>query len=229
TSCSSQKETLTVLTAAGLKEPFDRLVELYERENPSVEVRVVYGGSGELLALLNSERGDLFIPAGRFYADEAAERGLVDPSTFAVLVEFVPVLVVREEVARKVKKLEDLLREDVRVGVGDPRAASIGRATRIMFEKLGLWDRLEERAVVKTPTVSQLLFYLKTGQVDATVIWRHLVRDLKGVKVVPIPEEVRVNEAVVVSVTSFTENRKAAESFKKFLLDRKEVFKNYGF
>ncbi len=227
-SCNKEN-TITVLTASGLKEPFNQIVELYQKQHPNVEIKVIYGGSGELLAILSTKKGDLFIPAGEFYTEEAAKRKLIDTSTTRELVKFVPVLVVKEKFLKEVKSLKDLTKVELKLGIGDPKAASIGRVSLLMFQKLGIWNQIEEKIVVKTPTVSQLLLYLKTGQIDATIIWKHLTKDLKGFGVIEIPPDIRIDEKVEVSISSFTENRMEAERFERFLLEHKDTFKRFGF
>jgi len=224
-SCSSKSKTsLVVLTASGLKEPFNQLVEKYQKEHPEEEIKVIYGGSGNLLALLEEGKGDLFIPAGEFYIKLALKRELIDPSTVRELTQFVPVLVVKDSFASKVKDLKDLVKVPLKVGLGDPKAASIGRVSKQILEKAGIWNLLKDKIVVKTATVSQLLVYLKTGQIDATIIWKHLVRNLKGFKVIPITKPYLVVEKVEISVSKTTKYKMEAESFETFLLENRKFF-----
>ena len=100
-SCGGEK--ITSLTAAGLKEPFLRVVELYKEKDPHREVDVVFAGSGSLLVKLESRLGDLYIPASYSYMEEAVKKGLIDPKTIKILAYHEPVLVVRKPYAGQIK------------------------------------------------------------------------------------------------------------------------------
>jgi len=222
-SCGS-KEEITVLAAAGLKEPMQEAVKKFERTE-GVRVNLVLGGSGELLVALGA-RGDLFVPAARFYFENAAERGLVDAKTYRVIAYHRPVLVVSREFASEVNSFEDLRRVKLRLGVGDPAAAAIGRVTERLFKNLNM-EGVLKNATVKTPTVNQLLLYLKTGQIDAAVVWRELALKLEGVKVVEPPPAAAEREEVGAVLKKNAPER--AARFLEFLLKERKLFKEAGF
>ena len=226
-SCGGEK--ITSLTAAGLKEPFLRVVELYKEKNPHREVDVVFAGSGSLLVKLENRLGDLYIPASYSYMEEAVKKGLIDPKTVKILAYHEPVLVVRKPYAGQIKDLKDLLKADLRIGIADPREAAIGRVTYQILKKAGLWEPLQPKIVVKTPTVNQLLLYLKSGQIDAAIIWEELSKKLPNVEVIKFPPQLVEREPIPVGVTTFTKNREAALQFEKFLLEHREIFRNFGF
>ena len=226
---SCGREEITSLTAAGLKEPFVQLVEKYKGEHPSGGVNVVFAGSGNLLVKLENRLGDLYIPASYSYMEEAVKRGLIDPKTVKILAYHRPVLVVRKPFAGKVKSLEDLLKVDLKIGIADPKEAAIGRATYELLKKAHLWEALRKKIVVKTATVNQLLLYLKSGAIDAAIVWGELAHKLKGAAVVELPPSLVEYEPIPVGIATFTKNREAALEFEKYLLQHREVFKHYGF
>lgn len=226
-SCGSEK--ITSLTAAGLKDPFLQAVELYKKKNPHREVDVVFAGSGSLLVKLQNHLGDLYIPASYSYMEEAVKKGLIDPKTVKILAYHEPVLVVKKPYAEKVKSLKDLLRVKLRIGIADPREAAIGRVTYKILKKAGLWEAIQPKVVVKTPTVNQLLLYLQSGQIDAAIIWEELTKKLQNVKVIKFPPQLVEREPIPVGVTAFTKHREAALDFEKFLLEHREIFKRFGF
>ena len=227
TSCG--REGITSLTAAGLKEPFLHLVEKYKGEHPGEKVDVVFAGSGNLLVKLENRLGDLYIPASYSYMEEAVKRNLIDPKTVKILAYHRPVLVVRNSFAGNVKSLEDLLKVDLKIGIADPKEAAIGRVTYRILKKAHLWEALQPKIAVKTATVNQLLLYLKSGAIDAAIVWGELARKLKGVAVIELPPSLVEREPIPVGVTTFTKNREAAVKFETYLLKHREVFKTYGF
>ncbi|MCD6323847.1 MAG: extracellular solute-binding protein, partial [Desulfurococcales archaeon] len=67
---------IVVLSGAGLMKPMNELISSYQNET-GIEVQVVYGGSGEILAQLKSGKGDVFIPGAYYYMEAAAKNGLI--------------------------------------------------------------------------------------------------------------------------------------------------------
>ncbi len=218
-----------VLAAAGLKEPMAELAESYRKSHPKVNLKVVYAGSGDLLAQLRTKKGDLYIPASQFYMEKAINRHLIDPKTVKVLAYHVPVLVVRKNKAKEINALRDLEKADIRLGIGDPKAAAIGRISVEILKRAGLYDALKGKIAVETPTVNQLLVYLKTGQIDAAIIWKELALRLKGFKVIEIPPSLGGVEKVEVGVSAFAKDRAHTLEFENYLLEHREIFKKYGF
>ena len=225
-SCS-QKEKITILSAAGLKEPITEMVEKFERKNPNIAVDVVFAGSGNLLVKLENRLGDIYIPAAEEYIKKAVKEGLIKPSSVRVLAYHEPVLVVRKSI--NVKGLKDLLTKPVEIGIADPKEAAIGRITYEIFKKAGLWEELEKRVKVKVATVNQLVLYFNTGQIDAAVIWKELAPKVKDAKVVEFPEGLRILEKIPIGIATFTKNEKPAEKFLNFAVKERGIFEKYGF
>jgi len=223
-SCDDKKE-LTVLAAAGLKEPFSQVVESYKRKHPEVELKVVYAGSGSLFVKLKNHLGDLYIPAAESYMETATKEGLIDPQTVKVLVYHRAVLVSNKPISN----IYSFYKVCSRIGISDPKEAAIGRVTYELLTKMGLWEKVQPKVVVKTSTVNQLLLYLQNGQIDCAIIWKELTKKLKGFTVAEFPQEFGGLEKVPVGVATFSSNPKLAEDFERFLLKSREVFRKYGF
>lgn len=227
-SCKGKKGVVS-LTAAGLKDPFLQMLQMYKEKNPQVEVETVFSGSGSLLVKLENRLGDLYIPASLSYMREAIKRGLIEPNTVKILAYHKPVLVVRKELTKRVKSIFDLVKEGIRLGIADPREAAIGLITKKILIKASLWQKIQKNIVVKTPTVNQLLLYLQSGQIDAAVIWKELVSKLSDVEIVEFPPQLVELEPIPVGITTFSKNRNEAFKFESFLLKHREIFKKYGF
>ena len=77
----------------------------------------------------------------------------------------IPVIAVATGNPKNISTLDDLMRDDVRVSVGNPIAASIGKATR---RGMGArWDEFAKKATVMKPTVMKIALDLQLGAVDA--------------------------------------------------------------
>ena len=221
-SCNQKKRSLEILAAAGLKEPITKLAKEYEKQHPDTELNLIFAGSGELLVQLVQGRGDIFLPAAEYYMNVALKKELIIPETVRVVGEHLPVLVVREEKANLIRSFYDLKNADIRIGVGDPKVAAIGKITYLILEKSKLLPYVRKKIIVETPTVNQLLIYLNSGQIDAAIVWKELTKKLQNAVVVPIPPEVNIVEKIEVGIAKHTRNLKAAEDFERFL-ERKGI------
>jgi len=225
--CKEEKK-ITVLAAAGLKPIMEKLVREFQNET-KIKVEIIYGGSGYLLAQLKSNlKGDVFIPADEYYISKAQENALLDNKSIRTLAYHQPVLVVRKEKAKEIKNIFDLKNKSIRVGLGDEKACAIGKVSSEILQKLGIIKEIN--IVVRTPTVNQLILYLLSGQIDASIIWKELALPLqKEVKIFPIQYEngTIFQKKIEVSLTSFSKNKEEAQKFIKFLLQHREEIRHW--
>lgn len=86
-----------------------------------------------------------------------------------------------------------IYRSDIRVGLGEPNGPAIGKTSEKIIER----NNLTINPTVTTTTVNQLLTYIVSGQIDATIIWKDMTVWEEGkdkITVIDIPE----NEIVLV-------------------------------
>ena len=119
---------LTVYCAAGLKQPVEAIAAKYRAEF-GVEVRLQYGPTGALLSNLRvAKQGHLFIAADDGSVADARKHELV--REVVPLVRQHPVIAVRAGNPKNIHALADLLRDDVKLALTNPDAASISRVTK---------------------------------------------------------------------------------------------------
>jgi len=176
--------TLTVYCASGMKKPVSEAADRFEEEF-GTEVNLQYGGTGTLLGQLQvAKRGDLFIAADDLSVAKALE--LKAGQEVIPLVRQYPVMAVAKGNPKGVASIDDLFRDDLKVAVANPEAASIGTAT-----KAALGDRWEEfstKVEVMKLTVTELAADLTFGAVDVAVIWNSTVPQFDGIEAVRAPE-----------------------------------------
>ena len=170
---------------------------------------------------------DIFLAADPSYTEEAAKKGLI--------AETMPVCLLKAGIAvekgnpKNVNTLEDLLREDVRVGIGNPEAASIGQFTQEVLGKAGIWSRLEPKLSVKLPTVNEIANAAKMRTVDAAIIWDGVAAQYPELDFVHVPEFDAEPKTVTVAVTTATGKATEALRFSRYLTARDrglEIFRD---
>lgn len=225
---SSPPESLTVYCAAGLKKPVEAIAAQYRQET-GVEVQIQFGGTGTLLSQIRvAKRGDLFIAADDGSVADARQYEVV--REVVPLVRQYPVIAIREGNPKNIKKLADLMREDVKVAVANPGAASIGKTTQAAMGDQ--WEVFSKQAAVMKPTVTELAADLSLGAVDAAVVWNSTIPQFKGLQAVRIPEFDSKVENASVTVLTACQQSAAALRFARYLAAPEKgaaLFQQHGF
>ena len=225
-------EALVLYCAAGVKPAVLPLARKYEREYGQ-KVQLMYGGSGTLLSNIQVARqGDLYIAADQSYIDLAEEKALIAETL--PLAWMRPVIAVAKGNPKNIQSLEDLKRRDIRLALGNPEAASIGRQTKNLLERAGVWavvkQQVEKTGVFK-PTVPEVANDVKLGAVDAGVVWDSTVAQYPELETVRIPlfDEARMQISVAVLASSAQPT--AALRFARYLNSQagNAVFSEKGF
>jgi len=203
---------LVMFCAAGLKEPVTRIASAYEKDT-GVKVQLQFGGSGALLSSMQIAPGDVFLAADASYMDEARTKGLIGETWPVALMK--AGFGVKRGNPKEIKSLADLKKEGVRVGIGNPEAASIGKFTREILNKHGAWEGLVP--TVSFPTVNELANVIKLGTVDVVIIWDAVAAQYPEVEFVSLPEFDAEKKLVTVAVTSGAKNPDAARKFCQYL------------
>lgn len=209
---------LELSCAAAMKPVIETVVEAYRAET-GVAVTVQYGGSGTLLSGLEiARRGDLFLAADNSYIELAKTSGIVAESY--ALARMRPVIAVAKGNLKNVRSVDDLLRDDIRLALASPEAASIGKVSERLFRASGRWEDVRSavnaRGVFK-PTVNDVANDVKIGAVDAAVIWDAVAANYPELEAVPLEGSEGFVETVTVGLLTFGENRENARRFAEYL------------
>ncbi|MDR0900481.1 MAG: molybdate ABC transporter substrate-binding protein [Methanobrevibacter sp.] len=235
TNGSDEKGSIDILVGAGFSKVGADLITEFNKKYPNIKVNAKYGGSGELFATLETQKsGDVFLPADYKYMEDAMNNDYIDNSTVKNITKNVPVIIVESGNPKNINSLEDMGKDGVRVGLGEKDGPAIGKTSAKILKKNNLTEKIEKNVVVTSTTVNQLLTYLVTGQVDATIIWEDMTfwEEGKGkIDVVKIPEDQNIISTVPVGITNFVEDRESAEKFQEFITSEegKKIWEKWGF
>lgn len=231
TNKSQQEGSITVYAGAGFSEVGGDLVKAFNEKYPNIKVNMRYGGSGELYSTMETQKnGDVFLPAAYKYMGQAMENGYVKNDSVVNITKNVPVIVTQPGNPKNITSLSDLEKDDVKVALGEPEGPAIGKTSQSILEK----NNISVTPTVTTTTVNQLVTYVVSGQVDASIVWEALTlwEDNKGkMEVVEIPANQNNISTIPVAVTTFTKNPDAANAFAEFLTspDAKPIWEKWGY
>lgn len=227
-SATATTPPLTVYCAAGLKKPVEQIAELYRTET-GTEVQLQYGATGTLLANLRvAKRGDLFIAADDASLNDARKFDLI--REVVPLLRQHPVIAVRKGNPKAIRKITDLLRNDVRLALVNHESASVGKATVAALQED--YAPFAARAIVTKPTVMEVANDLKLGAVDAAILWDSTVNSSESLESVEVPGLSSHIETASAAVLSFSSGSTSALRFARFLASPDKggtLFKRNGF
>jgi molybdate transport system substrate-binding protein len=223
-------EDLHLFAGAGLRQPVDRLIDIFQKET-GYKVFVDYAGSGHLLArIIASGQGDLFMPQSLYYIQALEKEDMVD--SYRRIVSHIPVIGVNRDKTQLISSFEDLSRPGVRLALGDPEAMAFGHIAMEILEKSKMKEKIMKNVVVQGATVKQLALYVAQGDADASIIGRADAMQYKDeIKIVSIPEEYFKAEIVPIALLRNAAARPEAIRFRDFMSSEKarEVFLQFGF
>lgn len=204
--------------AAGVKPPVEEAARAYEAEY-GVRINLQFGGSGTLLSNLEvAKQGDLYLAADTSYTDIASEKGLLHETLPLAYMQ--PVIAVAKGNPKGIKNIDDLLRKDVRTALGEPGAASVGKATRKLLTAVGKWEGVEANVRdigVFKPTVPEVANDVKIGAVDAAVVWDATVANYPELEAIVVPEFAAGRKNITIGVLASSTQPTAALRFARFL------------
>lgn len=218
TADKKSSKTLEILCAPAMRNAIEEMLGQFEKKT-NIVPQISYDGSGALLSQLRlSPYGDLFMPADKFYTDEAIKLRLVqEPKVYAYLV---PVIMVQKGNKFKVRTLIDLTNKKIRVGLVDERTAAIGKTSAAVLKKNHI-SAGQLNLVYKASKVDELANAIKLRSVDAVIIWKPVaIMYPKEADIIDIPSVRNVVVPVSAGIIKASKNKATAKKFLNFLTSK---------
>jgi molybdate transport system substrate-binding protein len=171
---------LLLFSGAMLNSAIDETITAFE-EREGVVVTRVYNGCGILVAQMKAGASpDAYFSCDTSFLEQVANR--FGPSE--VICANRMVMLVRKGNPEKLSGLADLAREGLKVGLAHPEKSALGALTRRLLDARGLEDSIVDSGniVVESPTADYLVAQIRTGALDAVIVYRssaaHSLEDL---------------------------------------------------
>jgi molybdate transport system substrate-binding protein len=198
----------------------EAIAEKYRAET-GVEVNLVFAGAGTLLSQIEmSRKGDIYLPPSHDYIDAGESRGLLVKGSDRIVAYLVPAVITPAGNPAGIESLEDLAREGVRVGMGNPEVMCLGLYAVEILEKCGLLEPVLKNVVAFGATATSLASMLVMGQADAVIGWRVFhYWNRESMDFVPIaPEKIPRIATVSIAIPVHTKDMELSRSFIDFVL-----------
>lgn len=231
-------DALTVLAASSLTDAFSELSDVFEKENPGIEVHANYAGSSVLLNQISQGApADVFASADPAKIEAATEKGLVDgdPRTFARNKE---VIVVPNRNPAGIEGFQDLSKTGVKLVLAQDGVPAAEYAREILGKADDRYgDRFEEKVlsnlVSREPDVRVAVNRVALGEADTTFGYAtDVTPNIKDrVKVLEIPEGLNVVATYPIASLKDSENPELARRWIELVLsdEGQRVLRKWGF
>ncbi|ABO35396.1 molybdenum ABC transporter, periplasmic molybdate-binding protein [Methanococcus maripaludis C5] len=232
----SPEETTTMITVSAASSLTDAMTDVaaaFEEDNPNINVELNFAASGTLRQQIEGGAPvDVFASASQKHVNLLQDQDLIENSSRVTFAKNSLVLIVQTGNPLGITSAEDLANEDVvKISIGNPETAPVGKYAKESLESMGLWGNLEEKTVYGE-NVRQVLTYLEAGDVDAGFVYMTDAKIAKNNTIEVITTIPTVTEiGYPVCVLKASENKDAAQMFVDYLTGEtgKQILTDYGF
>ncbi|OZI12756.1 molybdenum ABC transporter substrate-binding protein [Bacillaceae bacterium SAS-127] len=228
-----EKEAAAPLFAyvgAGLKEPVEEIIAMYEEEFDQ-KVEVSYNHSGGLLTQLDTAKtGDIFMPGGMTFVQTAEEKGHIQMIEGPIAYH-TPVVITPKDNPANIQSIYDLAKENVELIVPELESTALGKTAKKIFENTKLGAEIEKRILTSVETGPKVAATLQLGQGNAALAeYSAWAKQKDQFHLVEIDPAINLVDEIPCATTTYSEQPEAAEQFAKFVADKgPEVFEKHGF
>lgn len=222
TSCSrpgAEAAPLRIAATASMRVVVEEIGRAFAQSPSGAEVTVNAAASGVLRRQIeHGDAADVFISANREHMDALLTRGRVAPETVHVLAR--NRLVVAAPAGRHVpmESLRGLSHPPfARIALATPATAPVGELAVAALQSAGVWSSVESR-VLYAENAAQIAAYLRTGEVDAALLY---VTDVIGLgdavdRLCEVDPALHPPSEYLIGVVADSRLRVRAEAFVEF-------------
>lgn len=227
---NSSKELL-IYCGITMVAPVSEIAKLIEQEK-GVKITVLQGGSQEHYnALKFSKSGDIYIPGSFEFIEKNRKDGFFEKEVYVGYNKVVFVVQKGNPLGIKAD-LKELLRKDIKVVVGSEKTSSIGKETKNILSKVGIYEDVLNNAMYVTNDSRHLTEFMLDKKADLTINWlAAVIPYLDKVDILRLDEEITQKRKLYMVLLTFSKNKELANYFLDVALSKRgrEIFKKYGF
>jgi len=229
------KDELLFYCGITMVKPMHKIATIIEKKY-NVKIKIIQGGSGDLYdSLKASQKGDLYLPGSESYIKKHLKEGFLGYRKYVGYNQIA--LFVAPNNPKNVKSLKDLLREDLKIALGNPDTCSMGRASIKVLKRYGgeeFLENVEDNIIVYAADSRDFNEMLKAKKIDTGLNWKATASfpENKGkMSIIEIDEKYAPKKKLVLTMLTFSKHKDIAKAFIDFASSQegKRIMKNYGF
>lgn len=227
-----EQKTITAFCGSASKPAMEEAAQAF-KETTGIKVYLNFSGSGTVLSQMKiSKSGDLYIPGSPDYMVIAEEDGVVEPESVKIVSYLVPAILVQGGNPKNIQSLSDLAGPGIEIGIGNPKAVSVGLYAYEILEYNNLLEDIVPNIVTHTESCSKTASLVALKSVDAILGWRVFSEWRDTIDVVYLePEQIPRLSYIPGAISTYTEDRESSQKFLDFLVSPqgREIFSKWGY
>jgi len=228
-SSSSEEYQLRIFSAGAVAPPLRKAIYIFEKE-VGIKCELMVGKPSNLLAVIaSSKKGDIISCGAEYILDEAEEKGLIIKNSRKSLGCRRSVIIVPIGNPAKISSLNDLCREDVKIGIAID--GCLKGVWDDIASKAKLTDQIRHNITDHADACGSLMGLINSDKVHAIFGWNAFQNVWPNTcETIELPSELQVYRSTVVAMASYTQNANLAQKFIEFLVSSKvrKIYLDYG-
>lgn len=225
----ADQDELVLLCGSSFTAPVEELIAAFSAQTGIVVVPTVAGSEDFLPLIKAGQKGDILVTHDPFLDYVSEAHALAD---HAHVGDLAPVLAVRAGNPENLTALDDLARPGLDVALPNPEYSTCGEMVFALLEKKAIQGAVLANVGNRlTKGHSTLGTYLKTGVVDAAIMWNGVAHNFAGtVDIVPTPYEYATAIRVLVIGLSYSDRPDLVKRFVDFAREEgPPLFERFGY
>ena len=228
-----KKKELLIYCGITMIHPMSAIAEIIEKQE-DCKISITKGGSGNLLKSIKINNvGDMYLPGSDSYIKTCLNEGIVTESVFVGYNK--AAMMVQKGNPKKIStNLANLADKKYYVVIGNPNSGSIGKETKRILGKKGIYEQVMDNARRLTTDSKDLVHVLQNKEADLVVNWHATStwpENRPYVDAISINEEYAPRKRLVIGLLKTSRHPDIARKFMQYAVSDKgkELFEKYGF
>lgn len=221
-----------ILYSGGVNRPaIEKLVQDFANRE-GISITTVFNGCGILCAAMktmgdssNPKFPDVYYACDVCFVPPVAEHF---PEA-VMLTEAEIVIAVPKGNPKAIKTLADLARPGLKIGICNAEQSTLGYMTQAMLKSMNLWESVSKNASSQVPTADFLVNQLRTGSLDAAVVYSINIQPQKEhFDAIPLPAD-KAKAVQPFAVRTDSQHKNLSHRLLDYLRSHKDSFEKAGF
>jgi molybdate transport system substrate-binding protein len=226
---ASETFQLRVYSAGAVALPLQKAIDVFENKF-GMRCRLTAGKPSNLLAAIAvSKAGDIISCGAEYILDEAEDRGLVVKGSRRSMGYRRSVIIVPLGNPAKITSLNDLCRENVRIGIAID--GCLKGVWDDIASKAGLTDQIRRNITHHADACGSLMGLIHQEKVDAVFGWNAFQSVWPDTcELIELPRDLQVFRSTVTAMVTYTKDAELSQKFIDFLTSNegRKIYSNYG-
>ena len=224
---------LLIYCGITMANPIKDIADIVEKEK-NITIFITQGGSEDLYnSLENSRKGDLYLPGSASYREKHLHEGLLGDAVH-VGYNQASLIVKKGNPNHITADVSQLLRDDIAVVIGNSKTGSIGRETKRILDKQGIYQQVLESAVYVTTDSRNLNKALRDGEADVILNWKATAffdENKALMDVIDINSNLASPKKLLLNKLTFSKYPELSQYFVDLAVSERgqAIFRRYGF